>query len=339
MGLFEFYLAVLLKFLTASLLLERMLEYLDSLLQFFGIIGGNKAILLRLNGGTSDSVRGKQKKALIMQLAGLIIGSAVCFYGELGLLASFHFFGGEVVRWWDTLLAGLFISGGSEPIHRLINQLKLIKVEAEAERRQLAPQPEPVLEQTSQLRLPEYKGGIEPERGSNYLRRKNPRYIIVHQTGLPAGYSFPDLVERHKDLGAEPGGKSRPHPAYHAVVDIKGKIYMYGRWDCLANHLPRVKRAISNGNTLALALHGVTEKDTEIAAAQLQSATQILALWHFLYKIPVKDILPANPAKDSGFAVFTTLLEATGKVVKDWQENSPVQKQIADYGKKEYIYV
>jgi len=337
MGLIEFYLTVLLKFLTASLLLERVLEYADSLLRFFGLLSGNKSVILSLNGDQPDSGRSRQKKTLIMQLAGLLIGTLVCYYGELGLLRSFHFFSAETLHWWDILLAGLFISGGSEPIHRLINHLKLIKVQAETERRQLSP--EPIVEAAEAVRLPEYKGGLEPDRESNYIRRKNPRFIIVHQTGLPATHSFQDLVERHKDLGAEPGGKSRPHPAYHVVVDPKGKVYMYGRWDCLANHLPRIKRAISNGNTLALALHGLNDKATEVPPDQLKQAARILALWHFLYKINVKDILPSGNSKESRSPLFNPLINATNQVIKNWQENSVIQKQIADFGKKEYIYV
>lgn len=109
------------------------------------------------------------KKVLIVQTAGIIIGTLICYFSGLGLLKELKLINGTATNWWDVLLSGIFISGGSEPIHQLINFLKghkeQLKLENEKKAQQLKQQ------STLQIAKPGSKIGITYDGG---FTRKNP---------------------------------------------------------------------------------------------------------------------------------------------------------------------
>jgi len=129
------YLSILFKFLAASLVLERVLEYADELLDFFGFAGGNKEMLLRLAGTETADTADKEPrrvvtKMLIMQTCGFVVGIILCYASKLGIAQQLGFVkmvAGQSPLWWDLFLSGALISGGAEPIHNLINFLKYRK--------------------------------------------------------------------------------------------------------------------------------------------------------------------------------------------------------------------
>ena len=78
------YLSILFKFLAASLVIERVLEYADELLDFFGFTGGNQKMLLRLAGTATAGNNDKDQrrvvlKMLIMQTCGFVVGIILCY--------------------------------------------------------------------------------------------------------------------------------------------------------------------------------------------------------------------------------------------------------------------
>jgi len=137
---FETYLAILFKFLTASLLIERILEYLDKIFTFLGFAGGNEKMLVRLSGKSLSEEEEENRvrlKMLLMQTVGVISGMIICYSSDLGIARELGFAAGDSLQWWDVFLSGMLISGGSEPIHNLINFLKEKKEVLKQERRKL----------------------------------------------------------------------------------------------------------------------------------------------------------------------------------------------------------
>ena len=127
MNEFEIYLSALFKFLAASLLVERVLELFDQLYSILGISGGNANGLIRLTNGRLSAAREtsrKRFKMFLMQTLAFAAGIGLSWYSGLGVAKEFKLISTETLQWWDVFLAGVFISGGSEPIHQLINFLK-----------------------------------------------------------------------------------------------------------------------------------------------------------------------------------------------------------------------
>ena len=139
---FEQYLNVLFQFLAASLIIERLLEYLDKFFNLIGFGAGRSNAVLRIIRSVrspQDEQRRRIKKMLIMQTIGIIAGITVCKFGNLGIFHQLGL-GTPTLTWWDVALSGILISGGSEPIHQMINflndhsdQLKMQRLKLESD--------------------------------------------------------------------------------------------------------------------------------------------------------------------------------------------------------------
>lgn len=131
----ETYLAILFKFLAASLVIERILEFSDKVFSLFGLAAGNSNILRGLAGLVPEEQSEQRRiirKMLIMQSIAITAGIIVCYSSQLGVLREFGLVRGLHV--WDIILSGFLISGGTEPIHSLINFLQNSKDKLKADR-------------------------------------------------------------------------------------------------------------------------------------------------------------------------------------------------------------
>jgi uncharacterized membrane protein YuzA (DUF378 family) len=247
-----------------------------------------------------------------LQILGTFSGVLVCYFSHLGILAAL--FGEDVIPLrLDYILTGILIGAGSQPIHFLIQFLtkrKISELKTTAEE-EVAPEvavqplilPKPSMpEKELEIEI-SYEGGVDREKLENvHLRPSNPDLIVYHHTAMHSDTTFADVVKVIKDKGWLTG--------YHCVVLKDGSIYPFCRWDRYGNHAKGF-----NHTSLGIAFNGNFEPDPRVPFAnvngkmglltptdeQLRSAAKVVALWTFIYDIPIefdKSIIPHNTISD-----------------------------------------
>ena len=371
---FEAYLAILFKFLTASLLIERILEYLDKIFTFLGFAGGNKKMLIRLSGQALSEEEEENRirlKMLLMQTVGVISGMVICYSSKLGIARELGFVTGDTLKWWDVFLSGMLISGGSEPIHNLINFLKEKKDLLKTERRRLeSGQTRTPVEKNklprstgggeSSPKFPHlklsYDGGIYPDKPGHSLRKNNPRFIVIHHSATREDLTFEDIVKIEQKEITNEKGSYRLDPSFHCVITKDGRYHNYCRWDSVGWHLARGK-TIYNANSLGLCFVGNFENRKNVKGyntwnsnprpteAQIETGARMLALWRYLYDIDEKNVVGHRSVKKRHTACpgnnfpLDRLIAKSTQILNDWEKQAAVKRELDTFANQKYIYV
>jgi len=361
----EHFIAVLFKFLAASLIIERLLEYLNKLFYFGGLIGGSGnvlAVLLGIQLDPEQEEKRRLRKMIVMQTFGFLGGIAICRQGHLGIFTQLGIINAAQVPWWDVLLSGVLISGGSEPIHQMISFLNEKKERVKKERLKAEVRQ---IEKAPQAKKPggfarleiEYKGGLYPDKPGHALRKVNPRYIVLHHSGTSQRLSFEDIVRLEKTPRSNDRGTYTLDPSYHCVVTYDGKYHNYCRWDSVGWHMARSPR-ISNSNSLGLCVVGnfnlsKEEKNNQRkvnqrrpSEGQINTAARIIALWRILYGIDEKNVVAhyrssrgARSACPGNNFPLERLVAKSTQFIKAWEKDEQIQAEIEQFKKLKYLYV
>lgn len=198
-----------------------------------------------------------------------------------------------------------------------------------------------------------YEGGVTPDKLEGVHRRSGkPNLIVFHHTAMPLSSTFSDVVRVIHD---RKDAKERPWiTGYHCVVTGDGVAHPFCRWDRYGNHAQGY-----NDRSLGLALNGNFETDPGVpysnargdygparpTAPQLESAARVVALWCYIYGIPVefgrtirphRDVSPKTcPGNNFPYADFERL-------VKDFYEAWAVpatKERIRAFAQRPYISV
>ncbi len=350
----ELYISVLLKFLAASVLLERILELAEKTYSLLGVGLGQRAQLLRL--AEIDLTREEEShrlltKAFVMQSIGIVLGIVICYFSGLGILRELKLVPGPFPNGWDLFLSGILISGGSEPIHQLINLLNGHKDQLKVQRsvlREKVKTSAPVAQTPPGQKIGiTYRGGLYPGKPGHGLRKSNPQYIVIHHSGTSSNATFEDIVKQEQKERKNAKGSYHLDPSFHSVITADGAYHHYCRWDAVGWHVGR-SRKVSNANSLGLCFvgnfqnrRGKAQKPTE---AQIESGAKLVALWRILYNIPEKNIL-AHSAVQAGRRCpgenfpMERLVAKANQYLKQWKSDPEILEEIDRFKKQRYVYV
>ncbi len=355
----DLYISVLLKFLAASILLERVLEFFDKIFTLIGIGAGRKTQLLRLADIRLDEEKESKrvlKKMIIMQTIGIIAGIGICYVSGLGILKELKLIGSAGVRWWDIVLSGILISGGSEPIHQLINFLKGHK--DQLSQRALEIRQKAFTKTSDQRRLPGhsigivYQGGLYPDRPGHGLRKINPKFIVIHHSGTSPGASFEDVVKKEKQERTNVRGSYTLDPSFHSVITFDGEYHHYCRWDSVGWHVAKGPR-VSNVNSLGLCFVGNFQirlsnnpnGKNRPSEEQIETGAKLIALWRILYDIEEQNIVPHSAVRrgriicpGENFPLERLIAKST-QLIREWKKNPKIMADIERFKKQRFIYV
>lgn len=363
MAEWEIYLSVLSKFLAASLIIERILEYLDKLFSFIGYASGNVGALIRLTRRQLSPAQEKKRvvnKMLLMQTTGIIGGVTICYFSRLGIARELGLLSQGATAWWDIVLSGVLISGGAEPIHSLINFVKGSKEKLKTERLQLEAQiitvDLPTVNQHTKSVGISYDGGLYPAKPGHGLRKIDPKYIVIHHSATRENKSFDEIVKIEQEVRSNIRGSYQLDPSFHCVITYDGRYHNYCRWDSVGWHVARGIQ-VSNSNALGLCFvgnfetrrviegHNDWDSNSRPSEGQIETGARIIALWRILYEIDEKGIVPHRLVKrghtfcpGSNFPTDRLIAKST-QLVAQWQNDRQVMNEITRLKKQKYIYV
>ncbi|GBE26586.1 N-acetylmuramoyl-L-alanine amidase [bacterium BMS3Bbin03] len=351
-------LAVILKLLVPATLLERVLEFIAITFETTGIFRGNISLAYRLSGLTREKLpqlekKLKLQKRLILQAIGIVLGVLLCWKGNLRIFEMMGFAQGQIAPWIDILLSGILISGGSQPIHDLINFLQKARENARAQALPPSKESDMPLQpgaNVNEFKKMTYAGGIYPNRSGHGLRKKNPSYIIVHHSATKNTVTFEEIVAIEKERKLD--------PSYHCVVTFDGQLHPYCRWDSVGYHIKRSNK-ISNGNSLGICFVGNFSTDPETpennstgkfgpdtpSEAQIINAAKMIALWSKIYRIPEKNIVRHRDVKKghtdcpgNNFP-FDKLLTGVKKEISILENMPRFTAFVEEFRKKDYVMI
>jgi hypothetical protein len=260
-------------------------------------------------------------RTLGLQLATFAVGIIGAHIAEIQLFNAFlSVLKHPINPSLDYVLTGLFIGGGSQPVHTLIRFIT---------ERKYTPAPDtvddaevsgpgaiepvasatPVIVPATPAFLPSgggvaviappsawaqipYTGGVDVQKLQTTHRRSGPpEKIVYHHTAMHLKSKFEDVVRVIKNR--ESNGR-KWLTGYNCVVTSDGGIHAFCRWDRYGNHA-----AGHNDRSLGISLNGNFETK-EISKwsnyngaygparptdAQLHAAARVTSLWCVLYKI------------------------------------------------------
>ncbi len=315
----------------------------------------------------TDPDDGKTFKAFIVQLLGFAAGIIAAHYGGLQLFNSFLKALGkpEMAPWLDYMLTGLFIGGGSGPVHTLIRFISERKVSADdaapakSETQMVAaiapaiivPRPEP--EDVEWVDIP-YDGGVDREKLEGIHRRPaDPNLVVYHHTAMSSRSTFEDVVRVIKSRTDSQG--NHWITGYNCVILADGSIHAFCRWDRYGNHAVGYNR-----QSLGITFNGNFETNPKVpfsnpdgrfgaprpTEAQLKAGARIVTLWSLIYPIPIdfeKAIIPHKqispktcPGNMFPYDEFKKLVEFYRG---QWEKSAAVKQRIASFKLKPYLYV
>ncbi|MCG8671114.1 MAG: N-acetylmuramoyl-L-alanine amidase [Pseudomonadales bacterium] len=261
----------------------------------------NNAIkVLPLTEGSATQIR--QRAFLQLAAAGLGVMAAEAF--DLRMLVLF-FENFNQYTLIDTIVTGIVIGGGSQPIHVLIRFLTTRRMTLEEEKETIKEAtPKAATETFTPIAPPaaflsfEYQGGVDSDKLENRNHRPhNPNKIVYHHTAMHHENSFQAVVEEFTVVKKWSTG-------YHCVIMPSGKVEFFCRWDRVGNHAYGV-----NPESLGIAFHGNfhTKGNDQFSnaqglfgnqsptPAQIKAGAEVIALWAHVYDIPLdfnNDIVP-----------------------------------------------
>jgi hypothetical protein len=225
-----------------------------------------------------------------------------------------------IPQWFGFVLTGLFIGGGSGPVHTLIRFVTERKFAPPPSQLDEAPAAAPpatpattqvlvtpsagdmtrgaaavavVTRTRDWIDIP-YQGGVDKELlESTHRRSGEPNLIIYHHTAMHLNSKFEDVVRVIKNRKDEKSGRNWI-TGYNCVVTADGGVHAFCRWDRYGNHA-----AGHNSRSLGITLNGNFETkerskwsnfDGRYGPAvppseQLHAAARVVALWCRLYDI------------------------------------------------------
>jgi hypothetical protein len=309
----------------------------------------------------TDPDDGSTLRIFILQLLGFAAGIVLAHYSGVQLFNSFLKTLGNhslMPAWVDFLFTGLLIGGGSGPLHVLIKfvqdrKIDLPEDEAEKELDQLKAPVKVIQAPKSEVHsdiwedIP-YAGGVDRDKLQDvHLRKKNPDLVVYHHTAMHSDSTFQDLVRVIKDKKWLTG--------YNCVILKDGSIKPYCRWDRYGNHAVGY-----NAHSLGLAFHGNFENNPDVPFSnpdgrygisrptelQLKAGAQVVALWTYLYSIPLdfkKSIIPHNQISDKAcpgnlfpYDEFKNLISFYHD---EWDKSGLAKQKISEFKLKPYLYI
>jgi hypothetical protein len=311
----------------------------------------------------TDPDEGEMLRALALQLTGLVTGILAARIGGVHLFSALT--GQPLVDWQDFLLTGLFIGGGSQPVHLLIQFISEPRVPLPGGADDAAPAVQTAATVTAPLlnapaaadpadwvEIP-YDGGVDVDKLESVHRRPgDPNLIVYHHTAMPMDSSFDDVVRVIHQRKAD----GIPWiTGYHCVITGDGGIHPFCRWDRFGNHV-----AGFNLRSLGISFNGNFESDPTVpfsnadgrygpirpTEAQLDAAARVVALWSIMYDIPLdfgQTIVPhrkLNPGKACPGSRFPTgdFERRVNLFAGNWRMSGPAQSGIAAFKLKPYLF-
>ncbi|MCD8523852.1 MAG: N-acetylmuramoyl-L-alanine amidase [Saccharospirillaceae bacterium] len=323
---------------------------------------------------------------VFMRLAPLGLGIILAGIFDLHLLAMFtgqsvvdiptlwaqNHWNGIARQTLDTLLSGLLIGGGSQPVHVLMRFLTTRRL-TDSEKQALAQVIDPGEESRtssspaaadnvavpntpladSHLPGPDihYAGGVNPQSLEQVHRRTaDPDQIVVHHTAMNSALGFNAIVDeflQHKQWLT----------GYHCVIMPDGAIRPFCRWDRTGNHAKG-----HNDHTLGISFHGNFHQQEHDrfanndgrygplmpTPAQLDAGARVIALWLNLYPSmsgPVSEVVVPHRALNGANTVcpgnqfpFADLLSRTDAYRAAWQSSPQAQRELLAFRQKPYLY-
>lgn len=293
----------------------------------------------------------KQRAFLQLAAAALGIMAAEAFDVRLvGLI--FESFQQHLLM--DTLITGLVIGGGSQPIHVLLRFLTTRRVDLEEEQpkqpaaKLAKSQPLTTATPTSPALINiDYDGGVDKDKLQHRnIRPGNPNKIVYHHTAMHHENSFQAVVDEITQVKKWSTG-------YHCVIMPNGDVEFFCRWDRVGNHAYG-----ANLESLGIAFHGnfhTQGRDAfsnyngqfgnqEPTEAQIVAGARVIALWANIYDIPVdfsNHIIPHYLVKPtacpgSNFP-HEALQRAISATYERWRSEA-AQQQISQYKSMPYVF-
>ena len=307
-----------------------------------------------------------------LALSPVAVGIVVAAFFELHLLAMFR---GEAVypaaelladgkvgvffyQMFDTLLSGVLIGGGSQPVHILIKfltsrqltvaeQSRREPASANEEERQVTkPQPQ-MNPEPYQWQPLTYLGGVQPAALEHvHQRRADPDQIVVHHTAMHSQLGFDAIVDEFLK-------RKKWLTGYHAVIMPDGTIQPFCRWDRTGNHA-----AGHNHHTLGIAFHGNFHQGTDRFSnhdgrygnlrptpEQLEAGARLIALWTFLYPsmrepfmVPHRQLDGAQTVCPGNRFPWQILVDEVNVYRGHWCRQAGVLQAIRRFANRDYLY-
>lgn len=313
----------------------------------------------------TDPDDGKVVKALVLQLVGFAAGIVLAHVGGVSLFRAFLGPDAGLSVTVDYILTGLLIGGGSSPMHVLVRFITERKVlftpEAAAEAapepsRDAAPAPAVIVAPPPEdldgwVDLP-YDGGVSRERLEHvHLRPADPDLIVYHHTAMDSRSTFEDVV---RVITNRTSGGGSWLTGYHCVILADGSVHPFCRWDRYGNH------AVGhNRRSLGISFNGNFETDPSVPFAnpdgrmgatrpteeQLRAGARVVALWTFLYGIPVNfgaSIVPhkqiSSKACPGSQFPYDELQRWVEHYCARWGRSGEVTEHLTAFKLKPYLY-
>lgn len=260
-------------------------------------------------------------RKFVMQMMAFALGIGAAHTAHIGLFNSFlREIGQTIPTSLDYILTGLFIGGGSGPVHtliRFITERKYTEPVSEVDKVEVPEAATTVTAAAQPIVVSPFiasaggGGGVAVAAPPStwidipyqpidvqlletiHRRSGRPNLIIYHHTAMPLNSTFEQLVDviKHRETNGV-----RWITGYHCVITGDGGIHAFCRWDRYGNHA-----AGYNDRSLGVSLNGNFEtiernKWSNYNGAygpatppdiQLKNAARITALWCILYDIPL----------------------------------------------------
>lgn len=302
----------------------------------------------------------KIKQRAFLQLAAAGLGIAVAEAFNLQLLTLFFAVMEQsrlvdIVTTYpliDTVVTGIVIGGGSQPVHVLLRFLTTRKVQTTEPAEPQPPAPEVAVEapaaNTEKLIPITYNGGIDRDKlQTRNFRPGNPSKVVYHHTAMHHKNSFQAVVDEITKIKKWSTG-------YHCVVMPDGKIEFFCRWDRVGNHAYG-----ANPESLGIAFHGNFHTkgndqfsnqngqfgNQEPTDEQIDAGAKVIALWAHLYELDLdfeRSIVPHYLVKPTACPGSNFPHQKLQKQIKKYYQQwgtSKAEKEIAAFKQLPYVYV
>lgn len=314
----------------------------------------------------TDPDDGNTRRAFVLQLLGLAVGILLASIADLRLFTTFLDTTKAMQPWLDHVLTGLFIGGGSGPVHTLIQFISERKVAVSAAELATAERPEQKLTAVvatataatgaatgDWVDIP-YEGGVDVTllEGVHH-RDRDPDLVVYHHTAMSSASSFEDVVRVIKSRTDGNGGQ-RWLTGYNCVILVDGSVHAFCRWDRYGSHA-----AGYNRRSLGIAFNGNFETNPYVpyanpdgrygaarpTDAQLRAGARVVALWTILYGIKAdfqQSIIPhrqiaskACPGSNFPYADFERLVQ---DFRSRWAKSPVAKASISAFNLKPYLH-
>src|SRR2546425_2523926 len=293
----------------------------------------------------NDPDDGGTMRALVLQLLGLAAGIVAAKFADVRLFTGFlpSWVNVPDFVWVDHVLTGLFIGGGSGPVHTLIEFISARKMTVPASALAVAEAPEAKAPPPAGAGVPAivtapadiagdawvdvpYEGGVDVALLETVHRRTaKPDLVVYHHTAMSSESSFEDVVRVIKSRTDDQNNHWLT--GYNCVILADGSVHAFCRWDRYGSHAVGY-----NARSLGIAFNGNFETDPRVPSsnpdgrygpprpteAQLRAGARVVTLWTFLYPIALdfdRQIIPhrqiaskACPGSQFPYAEFRQLV-------------------------------